>query len=115
MATATSIRQGVEWSERAVELAEANHLDGTATWLGTYTHTEGKPLCWRVPSRDRSGAYTVEVEEWSGIVRCHCTASSYGRPCAHAGSAILAYRTREQAMRPSDPREWQRGYDIYGC
>jgi hypothetical protein len=110
MATATAVRKPrapEAWAERCVELARAAHLDGTPSWLGQYTHSEGRPHCWRVPSRDRSTTYTIEVEA-SGVVRCHCRAAEFGNPCAHAGAAILAERARDRGMAPRTPAQQSR-------
>jgi hypothetical protein len=67
-------------------------------------------MCWRVPSRDRSGTYTVEWLEWSGEIRCHCQAAQYGRPCCHAGSVVHALQQRAEAMRPRTRAEQARAY-----
>lgn len=92
-----------EWNAHALELARARHLDGTATFLGTYTAGDGStPICWHVPSHDRSGRYTVELDERTGVITCHCTAASYGRPCAHAGAVVHALQQRQRALAGSE-------------
>jgi hypothetical protein len=101
MATAQVQLTVEQWQERALELARQYHLDGTASFLGTYTAGDGShPVCWHVPSRDRTGRYTVEYDQRTGAISCHCVASTCGRPCCHAGAVVHALRQRAAATQP---------------
>ena len=114
MVTATRMDRA-EWERRALELARAAHLDGVATYLGTYTAGDGShPVCWHVPSRDRSGRYTVECDHATGEIRCYCTAATYGRPCCHAGAVVHALRQRAQAYAGAESVTAMRWFALGG-
>jgi hypothetical protein len=83
-----------EWAAHALQLAEARHLTGTARWQ----HADQLAEVFAVPSGDRRVLHTVRLVHASGeLIRCDCTASSYGRPCGHAGAVVHALWQREQA------------------
>src|SRR5260221_2788394 len=89
-----------EWEARAVELAAAKHLIGTARRRGSGQFAE----FFIVPSGDRRGQHEVWLDRASGDPRCDCVAASYWRPCSHAGAVLHAERQRRDAMRCSSTR-----------
>lgn len=100
-----------EWEARALELAEAAHLTGTARLVA---EKHGRRL-WEVPSADRRQVYGVAFDTLTGAYRCACLAGQHGgRACKHAGAALHGERLRLAAMsRPDvDPlTSWCRGFD----
>lgn len=98
------------WRETALALAVKAHLDGTAHFAGLSGRTTS---CWSVPSRDRGGRYEVRVNERTGGISCHCSASRYGYPCSHAGAVIQAIQQRAAAKsRPESPFDsWLKGWE----
>ncbi len=108
MATARAIRSTREdWAARALELAEARHLTGAASYLRVHEHGH----VWRVPSRSGRGSYDV-LARLNGIVECPCDAGRWGRPCSHAGSALVAEAKRKRATAQADGdvlSTWRRG------
>lgn len=105
-ATAKAALTAAQWADRAVALAEARHLTGTIMRLGCWTGGDGSRWqSFRVPSADRTGLYTVDWQDSRALPLCHCTAASYGNPCAHAGAVIHSERQRAAAMTAADTRE----------
>ena len=110
----------VDWRNRALELALAERLAGTASWHGL--SVRGAELL-SVPERARRpGERTqprrlaVRVLVAQGPVPsvvCECAAGAYHQPCAHAG-AVYVYldarqKTIEDALRHQDryEQEWR--------
>ncbi|HEX9414820.1 MAG TPA: hypothetical protein VF916_15045 [Ktedonobacterales bacterium] len=95
-----------EWEARALELAAAKHLTGTARRRGVGQFAD----VFTVPSGDRCQTHEVWLDHASGKLRCDCVAASYGRPCSHAGAVLHAERQRRDAMRCSnssgEPLSW---------
>lgn len=90
--------QQTAWEARAITLAAEKHLSGTARHIGE--NTAGGRL-WKVRSQSSDSYHVVTFFPATRGIVCDCIAGSYGRPCAHAGAAILAEKQREEAMRPS--------------
>jgi len=76
------MRTREKWEARALELAEARHLAGTARLLeqGFLRGLYG------VPSRTAGGEYVVIEERLHGRVTCSCPAGMRHFPCSHAGA-----------------------------
>lgn len=81
-----------EWQARALELASAHHLSGTAR----LDHTGKSGEVYRVPSHDRTRTYDV-LTRHDGTIACPCKAGSFGRPCGHAGAVIYYRHQRAKA------------------
>jgi hypothetical protein len=117
MATAKAVRPAptrAEWEARAIELAEAQHLTGTARQLAAVPLRE----FWGVRKSSPAGEYTVRVEWWYGgdlrRIACTCPAGERGRACRHAGAVLHALGQRERAISQpeTDPlASWRRGFD----
>jgi hypothetical protein len=114
MTAALPIHSPAQWNDRALDLARAHHLDGTATYLGIYTTSNGQPVCWHVPSRDRTSRFTVEYDPTTQRIRCHCQAAHYGRPCAHAGAVVHALRMRQRAFSTTEREATMRYQERWG-
>ena len=115
MATAKAIRPTQsEWEARALELAEAQHLTGTARQLAAVPLRE----FYGVRKAGPVGEHVIRVEFWYGgelrRITCDCQAARFGRACKHAGAVLHALRLRERAMRQPDTdplASWRRGGD----
>jgi hypothetical protein len=100
--TSTAVKELTRstWQRRAQELAVETQLAHRARYLGQGTHHEE---LWQVPSKVGDGStYVVRVWPHSLGVVCGCTAGTYGRPCGHAGAALLAERQKQVAERGSE-------------
>lgn len=100
-----------QWDARAIELAEAAHLTGTARLLSeNELHS-----FYGVRKSGPAGEYLVRVERIGGHVlhvRCDCLAGQHGKACKHAGATLYALRLREQAISQPDTdplASWRRG------
>jgi hypothetical protein len=102
-----------EWDARAIELAEAAHLTGTARLLA---ENELRRF-YGVRKSGPTGEHVVRTEFWyrSGELRritCDCQAARFGRACKHDGAVLHALRLREQAISQPDTdplASWRRG------
>ena len=99
-----------QWRERALELAEARHLDGTARLVSESELAR----VYRIPNGDRRGeGYLVRFTLRRQEPHCECPAGAWGKPCGHAGAALHAEQLREAARRDRSPSEawswWLRG------
>jgi hypothetical protein len=99
--TAMTTSSQSEWEARAISLAEQHHLVHRARYIGQGIVDE--PL-YQVPSRSQDGScHVVRLYTATGRVACSCHASLWGKACGHCGSAILAERMRQEALRtPQD-------------
>jgi hypothetical protein len=117
MATAKAARPipaRAEWDARSIELAEAQHLTGTARLLA---ENEMRDF-YLVRKSGPVGEYMVRVEWWrTGQIRrisCGCPAGERGRACKHAGAVLHALYVRERAISQPDTdplASWRRGFD----
>ena len=107
MATARAITPE-QWNARALELAEAQHLTGTARELaGNETHQ-----FFGVRKSSVTGEYIVRVTR--GHVSCDCVAGQHGHACKHAGAVLHTLQMRERATSQPDTdplAHWRRGFD----
>ncbi len=102
-----------EWDARALELAEAQHLTGTARLLA---ENELRSF-YGVRKSGPVGEYMVRIEWWrTGEVRritCDCPAGAHGKACKHAGATLHALQQRERAISQPDTdplASWRRGF-----
>ncbi len=100
-----------EWEARAVELAEAQHLTGTARLLAE----NSLHAFWGVRRSSPTGEHVVRVYRIASEVRrvsCDCAAGAHGKACRHVGAVLHALQQRERAMRQPDTdplASWRRG------
>jgi hypothetical protein len=101
-----------EWDARAIELAEAQHLTGTARLLAE----NGLRAFYGVRRSGPVGEYTVRVEFWYGgelrRISCECAAGVRLRACKHAGAVLHALQAHERAIDQPDTdplANWRRG------
>jgi hypothetical protein len=101
-----------EWEARAIELAEREHLTGTARQLAAVPLRE----FYGVRKSGPVGEYVVRVEFWYGgelrRIACTCPAGERGRACKHAGAVLHTLRLRERAISQPDTdplASWRRG------
>jgi hypothetical protein len=98
-----------QWEARALALAAAKQLIGTARRRGAGQFAE----VFTVPSGDRRGLHDVWLSHGSPVPRCDCVAASYRRPCGHAGAVLHAERQRRGSLQGSGSDEalkwWLRG------
>jgi SWIM zinc finger len=102
------------WEARALELAAAQHLTGTARLLA---ENELRAF-YGVRRSGPVGEYTVRVDRIAGELRrppsCGCMAGEHGKPCKHAGAVLHALGQRERAISQADIdplASWRRGLD----
>lgn len=92
---------------RALELAEAHHLIGSAIYRGTRTNCETVEL-FSVRSVSAGsiyhGRHTVEHDLVTGAISCDCPAGQHNRPCGHYGS-VLAYLHERAGLMAQLARE----------
>jgi hypothetical protein len=100
------------WEARALELAEAQHLTGTARLLAENSLRS----FYGVRKSGPVGEYVVRVDRIGGQVRglpsCGCMAGQHDKPCKHAGAALHAEAQRERAISKPDTdplASWRRG------
>ena len=113
MATAKAIQPTqAEWDARAIELAEAQHLTGTARLLA---ENELRSF-YGVRMSGPVGEYMVRVEWWrTGEVRritCDCLAGAHGKACKRAGMWGRCCTRSGSASGPSASRTripWRAG------
>ena|SRR5258708_37031009 len=103
-----------EWEARAIELAEAQHLTGTARLLA---ENELRAF-YGVRKSGPVGEYVVRVDLMrdGGVVRvsCDCLAGMRRRACKHVGAVLHALQQRERAISQPDTdplASWRRGCD----
>lgn len=95
MATATAIRTDAK--TRSIELAqEKGHTvcSWAARSIGFTLGEDGQLVnaAWRVESASSDAEYVVTYTAASDRAECECAAAQYGRPCWHAGLALLKGR-----------------------
>lgn len=103
-----------QWEARAVELAEAQHLTGTARQLAAVPLRE----FYGVRKSGPTGEHVIRVEFWYGgelrRITCDGQAARFGRACKHAGAVLHTLRSRERAISQPDTdplASWRRGFD----
>jgi SWIM zinc finger len=100
-----------QWAQRSLELAEVQHLTGTARLLAeNETHA-----IYAVRKSAVTGEYLIHTVRIAGEVSrvsCDCVAGAYGRPCKHAGAVLHTLRVRERAISQANSdvfANWRRG------
>lgn len=83
------------FNKRSVQLARANHLDGTPRLLELRQAT----IVLEIPSRNRSTTYEVTADIYTATVWCVCSAARHNLPCSHAGAALEYLRQMHRASR----------------
>jgi hypothetical protein len=102
-----------EWEARALELAEAQHLTGTARVLAE----NSLHAIYAVRRSSVTGEYLIHVLRIAGEVHrvsCDCVAGEHGKACKHAGAVLHALGQRERAISQADMdplASWRRGLD----
>lgn len=99
-----------EWQAHALQLAEAQHLTGTARILAEDVYR----IVYGVRKSGPVGEYVVLVTPTLCEVVCDCIAGTHRRPCSHAGAALHAFRQRLAAIAhpDTDPlANWRRDMD----
>ncbi|HLZ25437.1 MAG TPA: hypothetical protein VKQ30_25220 [Ktedonobacterales bacterium] len=88
----------IAWRHQARRLCDERNLRYTARYQGT--SVRGHEL-FSVPNAARYGReHVVRHEPETSVLHCDCTASSYGRPCAHVGAVLQWLDARTEAERP---------------
>ena len=93
------------WTRRARELAREREL--SARRIGT--NDLGGAL-YKVPSGSHDAGvsyHVVTLWKLGGAVTCDCLAGCYGKPCGHAGAALIE---REAEQRAESKRQSARAY-----
>src|SRR5690242_19787609 len=86
---------------RCLELAEANHLIGSARWE---RESEINPTVEIFTVRSLSsgssyhGRHIVGHDTVTDRYSCDCTAASYGNVCSHVGAVVAAVMRRAQLL-----------------
>jgi hypothetical protein len=107
MATAKAITRPTQaqWQARAIELAEAAHLTGTARQLAGNSLHE----FWGVRKSGPVGEYSIHVWRIGGELRsitCTCVAGEHCRACKHVGAVLHSLRMRERALANTQDDAW---------
>lgn len=92
-----------QWNTRALELAEARGLVGTARVLAADSY---RTVYGVRRSRPIGAEYVVLVTPCDGRATCDCLAGLHGKPCSHAGAALEAERER-QVQRTAEREQWE--------
>jgi hypothetical protein len=99
------------WEARALELAEREHMTGTARLLAE----NELHAFWGVRRSSPTGEHVVRVYRITSEVRrvsCDFLAGMHGRACRHVGAVLHALQQRERAIGQPDTdplANWRRG------
>lgn len=101
------------WKTRCFELAEANHLIGSARWE---RESEINPTVEIFTVRSLSsgsiylGRHIVGHDTVADSYICDCTAATYGNACSHVGSVLAAVKRRAQLLMTVETacQAWER-------
>lgn len=116
MATAMVTR--IDQRARSIELAEARG-ETVCSWHARsigYTLGEGGDLvnaAWRVASASSDAVYVVTyiaAGDHADYAACECRSAQYGRPCWHAGLALMMGRYLARMYSAAGRAEAERAY-----
>lgn len=84
-----SLSNALSWRQRAIQLAVEAKLDGQAQRVPGKT-AAGSPLeTYRCISVTEPNDHFQVYDSSAGTIYCDCPAGFHGRPCKHAGAALL--------------------------
>ena len=102
-----------QWKTRCLELAEMNHLIGSARWERV---SEINPTVEIFTVRSLSsgssyhGRHIVGHDVVADTYICDCTAAQYGNACSHIGSVVAAVMRRAHLLNAVESacQAWER-------